>query len=125
FPEALYSLQLFNPALFASNFYFPSFADFILNTISFLWVTVFAFSYKKRMFSPIKNKFVGYSVILYSTLFVILLSYIYSDIFFGLIFNSNINFKVSNLVNLNFTSFLGILMVMLSLLCYYLIIDIL
>ncbi|HTN20416.1 MAG TPA: HAMP domain-containing sensor histidine kinase [Pelobium sp.] len=125
FPEALYSLQLFNPTLFASNFYFPSFADFILNAISFLWVTVFAFSYKKRIFSPINNKFVGYSIIFYCALFIILLSYIYSDIFFGLIFNSNINFKVSNLVNLNFTSFLGILVMMLSLLCYYLIIDIL
>nr|WP_294897111.1 ATP-binding protein [uncultured Pedobacter sp.] len=125
FPEALYSLQLFDPSLFASNFYFPSFADFMLNTISFLWITVFAFSYKKRLFSPIKNKFVGYSAIIYSVLFIILLSYLYSDIFFGLIFNSNINFKVSNLVNLNFISSLGILMIMLALLSYYLIIDIL
>ncbi len=125
FPEAIYSMELFNPTVFASNFYFPSFADFILNTICFLWTIVFAFSYKNRMFNPIKNKFVGYSIIIYSALFIILLSYIYSDIFFGLIFDSNINLKVSNLVNLNFISFLGISMIMFALLAYYLIIDIL
>ncbi len=125
FPEALYSLKLFDPAFYASSFYFPSFADFILNTISFLWIAGFAFSYKKRMFKPIKNKFVGYSIIFYSALFIALLSFFYSKVFFGLIFDSNINFKVSNLVNLNYISFLGILMIMFALLSYYLIIDIL
>ncbi|WP_017257262.1 sensor histidine kinase [Pedobacter arcticus] len=124
FPEAVYSLKLFDPTLFASNFYFPSFADFILNTISFLWVTVFAFSYKKQLFKPIKNRFVGFSIIIYGVLFIATLSYIYTDIFFGLIFNSNINLKVSNIVNLSFLSFLSIFMIMLALLAYYLIIDI-
>lgn len=125
FPHAIYSLKLFDPAIFASSFYFPSFADFVLNTICFLWVAVFAFSYKKRMFSIITNKFVGYSIIAYSAILVSLLSHVYSDVFFGLIFNSNINLKVSNLVNLNFISFFAIAMVMLALLAYYLIVDIL
>lgn len=123
FPEALYSLKLFDPALYASSFYFPSFADFILNIISFLWVAIFAFSFKKKLFKPINNKFVGYSIICYSAIIIALLSFLYSEVFFGLIFNSTINFKVSNLVNLNFISFLGILMMMLALLAYYLIID--
>lgn len=125
FPDALYSLKLFNPTLFASNFYFPSFADFILNIISFSWVSIFAFSYKRKLINLIHNKFIAYSIIVYGSLFIVFLSYAYSDIFFGLIFNSNINFKVSNLINLNFVSLVGILMMMLALLCYYLWIDIL
>ncbi len=125
FPDALYSLKLFNPALFASNFYFPSFADLILNVISFSWLSVFAFSYKNQLLKPLKNKFVAYGIIVYGALFIVLLSFIYSNAFFGLIFNSNMNFKVSNLVNLNFVSFIGILMTMLALLCYYLWIDLL
>ncbi|HEX7367669.1 MAG TPA: HAMP domain-containing sensor histidine kinase [Pelobium sp.] len=125
FPEALYSLKLFDPEIFASNFYFPSFADFVLNVISFLWITLFVFSYKNAIFKPIKNKFVGYSAIIYSAIFIAALSFFYANAFFSLIFDSTINFKVSNLVNLNFISYLGIFVIMLALLAYYLVIDIL
>ncbi|RKD19070.1 histidine kinase [Pelobium manganitolerans] len=125
FPPALYSLHLFNPALFASNFYFPSFADLLLNVFFLLWFVAFAYSYKNRLFKPIKNKFIGLCIFIYSAFFIALLSFVYSDVFFGLVFNSNINFKVSNLINLNYLSFLGIFAVMVALLCYYLMIDLL
>ncbi|MBD3748006.1 MAG: GHKL domain-containing protein [Sphingobacteriales bacterium] len=125
FPEALYSLELFNPSIYASSFYFPSFADFCLNIIAILWVIVFIHSYKNKIFRHIKSPWLGYPILVYGAIFVIFLSYAYSDVFFGLIFNSNINFKVSNLVNLNWLSFLGIFMLMLGILSYYLVIDVL
>lgn len=125
FPEALYSLELFNPSIYASSFYFPSFADFCLNIIAILWVIVFIHSYKNKIFRHIKSPWLGYPILIYGTIFIIFLSYAYSDIFFGLVFNSNINFKVSNLINLNWLSFLGIFMLMLGILSYYLIIDVL
>lgn len=125
FPEALYSLEIFNPSIYASSFYFPSFADFCLNIIAILWVIVFIHSYKNKIFRRIKSPWLGFPILVYGVIFIIFLSYAYSDIFFGLIFNSNINFKVSNLVNLNWLSFLGIFMLMLGILSYYLIIDVL
>ncbi|OAQ39237.1 hypothetical protein A5893_11260 [Pedobacter psychrophilus] len=51
------------------------------------------------------------------------LSHKFSDVFFGLVFNSTINLNVSNLVNLNILSFFGILIIIGGLLIYYLIID--
>ncbi len=125
FPDAIYSLKLFDPAIYASNFYFPSFADLCLNVVMLLWVMVFIYSYKNKIFRFINNPWVGYPILFYGVILLTILSFSYSDIFFGLIFNSNINFKVSNLVSLNWLSYFGILILMTALLCYYLIIDIL
>ena len=125
FPEAVYSLQIFDPTVYASNFYFPSFADLAINIIAILWAVIFIHSYKNKIFKPITNLLIGYACIFYGALFIALVSMFYSDVFFGLIFNSNINFKVSNLISLNFISFLGIIILMLALLGYYLIFDIL
>ncbi len=125
FPDAIYSLELFKPNIYASSFYFPSFADLLLNIITILWIVVFIYSYKNKFLKPIQNPWLGYPILIYAGLFIVFLSYAYSNVFFGLIFNSNINFKVSNLVNLNWLSFLGILMIMLGLLSFYIIVDIL
>lgn len=125
FPEALYSLELFNPNIYASNFYFPSFADLGLNVLTLLWIVIFIHSYKLKIFKPINNPWMGYPILIYGIIVAIIVSYLYSDIFFGFVFNSNINFKVSNLINLNWISLVGVLILMLALLAYYLIIDIL
>lgn len=125
FPEAVYSLQIFNPTIYASNFFFPSFADLAINIIAILWIVIFIYGYKVDIFKPITNKWMGYICMVVGVIFVIIVSIFYSDVFFGLIFNSNINFKVSNLISLNFISFLGIIILMLALLAYYLMFDIL
>ena len=125
FPEALYSLELFNPAIYSSNFYFSSFADLALNTVFWLWIILFIFNYKHQIFKPINKKWVGYSFLIAATILIITVSYLYADIFSDLVLNSIINFKVSNLVNLTWLSFLGIAILMLALLAYYLLIDIL
>lgn len=125
FPEAVYSAQIFDPTIYASNFYFPSFPDLAVNIIVILWIVIFIYSYKTKIFKPVKNQWVGYACIIYGFLFMAWVSMFYSDIFFGLIFNSNINFKVSNLINLNLISFLGIVILMIALLAYYLMLDIL
>lgn len=125
FPDALYSLNLFDPGIFASNFIFPSFADLCLNLLSILWSLVFLHSYKNKIFKTIENPWIGYPLLLYGTILLIYLSFLFSDVFFGLIFNSNINFKVSNLISLNWLSFLGIIILMVGLLSYYIIIDVL
>ena len=125
FPDALYSLELFNPNIYASNFFFPSFADLGLNVIVLLWIVLFIHSYKHKIFRKINSPWLGYPVLIISIILIAALSYFYSDVFFGFVFNSNINFKVSNLISLNWISFSGILILMLALFAYYLIIDIL
>jgi hypothetical protein len=65
FPEAVYNLHIFDPTIYASNFYFPSFADLAINIIVILWVVIFIHSYKVKIFKPIKNKWIGYVSIIY------------------------------------------------------------
>lgn len=125
FPQALYTLEIFNPAIYASNNVFPSLADLALNIIFCLWITVFLYSYKENLFKPINIKWLGYLLITVFAGIIAFLSYTLSDIFFGLVFNSNINFKVTNLVNLNGWSILGILILLITLLTYYLILEVL
>lgn len=125
YPEALYTLEIYSPTVYASSNIFPSLADLGLNVIASLWIIMFVYSYKEKLFRPIKNNIAGYLLIIVCAGIIAFLSYILSDIFFGLVFNSNINFKVTNLVNLNGWSILGILILLITLLTYYLILEIL
>ncbi|MRX47643.1 sensor histidine kinase [Pedobacter puniceum] len=125
FPDALYNLDIFSPRIYASNYYFPSLADYGLNILLALWFTIFVFSYKEKIFKPIHNLWFGYPILIYAAFFIALLSNILSDLFFGLVFNSNINFKVTNIVNLDGWSVIGIGLLLLTLLTYYLIVVIL
>lgn len=125
FPEALYQLEIFSPKIYASSFYFPSLADFGLNIIVALWFIIFLYSYKSQIFKTINNKWLGYPILAYIILVVAFLSYTLSDIFFGLVFNSNINFKVTNLINLDIWSILGIIFLLMTLFTYYLVLEML
>ncbi len=125
FPNAIYSLAYFDPKIYASNFYFPSFADFLINVVCILWLTIFFYSYRNKIFKPIKNVWLGYPVLIYGFIFAIFISHQFSNIFFGLVFNSTINLNVSNLVNLNILSFFGIAIIVGGLLIYYLILELL
>lgn len=125
FPEALYQLEVFSPKIYASSFYFPSLADFGLNIIVALWFIIFLYSYKSQIFKTINNKWLGYPILAYIILVIAFLSYTLSDIFFGLVFNSNINFKVTNLINLDIWSILGIIFLLMTLFTYYLVLEML
>ncbi|MBK0381492.1 HAMP domain-containing histidine kinase [Pedobacter sp. SD-b] len=125
FPNAIYSLAYFDPKIYASSFYFPSFADLIINVFAFLWLIIFFYSYRDKAFKPIKSPWLGYPTLLYGAIFIIFVSYKFSDVFFGLVFNSTINLNVSNLVNLNLLSFLGVMVLIGGLLIYYLLLDLL
>lgn len=125
FPNAIYSLAYFDPKIYASNFYFPSFADLLINVVSILWITIFFYSYRDKIFKPIKNVWLGYPVLIYGFVFALFISRQFSDIFFGLVFNSTINLNVSNLVNLNLLSFFGIAVIIGGLLIYYLVLELL
>ncbi len=121
FPEALYSLEIFNPRIYAANYFFPSIADLGLNIFLSLWVLVFIHNYKSKIIVPVNNRWLGYLVILFSTIILISVSYNLSELLRGLIYHSNINFKVTNILNLNIWTFLGIFILCLALLSYFLI----
>jgi signal transduction histidine kinase len=123
FPLAIYNLEIFDPKIYSYNQILPSLPDILLHVFAVLWVMVFLNTFKGKILKPIDNRWTGYLVIILSILLFILITTISSAIFKSLIFNSNINFNVSNLVNLNRFSVLGLVIIMMGLLIYYLLID--
>ncbi|MFD1629927.1 ATP-binding protein [Pseudopedobacter beijingensis] len=123
FPEAFYNLKLFSPLVYASSYLSPSLGDLGINFFLALWCVIFIYSYKKNIYKPIGNKLYGYVVMTIFALFIIYISYQLSDIFWGLIYNSNINFKVANIINLDVWSLVWIVILLMALLFYYIIIE--
>lgn len=118
-----FNVSLFDPRYYASSSIFPSLGAFLLNIFVLTWFTVYVFSYRHNL--QIKAKKLGSILIL---LCLGLLGYIFSvginNMFEGLIRNSSINFELTNILNLNLYSWLGIAALCFVMLDFYLFLEI-
>lgn len=116
---------IFDPRNYASSFLFPHLGSFILNIVTFTWFIGFLYAFKEHLkipsFGHTKAGSVG--ILLFFGLLLYLVGYAISDVFAGLISNSDINFDVTNILNLNIYSWLGILALCLSVMGLLLLID--
>src|SRR5690606_35856526 len=114
---------LFSPLIYASSNLAPSLGDLVLNFFVALWCIIFIYSYKHEIYRPIKNKVIGYTVLAVSALLITYVAYQLSSVFWGLVYNSVINFKVANLINLDIWNTIWILVLLMALLLFYLIVE--
>lgn len=118
---------IFDPRNYASSFWFPHLGSFILNVIAFTWLIGYLYAFKDRLKLPV----FGYTragavvILVIFGFFLYLVSLGMSTVFSGLIVNSNINFDLANILNLNVYSWLGILALCLSMMGLFLFIDLL
>jgi len=120
-----FELEIFNPKYFASNYFFPSIGEFLLNILAFTWILAFIYAYRFQIVSvklPI-NKFVSYLIFIALGLFVCTAGYITNELFFGLISNSNINFEVGQILNSGWLNYLGLVIFCLAILNLFLLIS--
>ncbi len=120
-----FDIEIFNPKYYASNYLFPSIGDFLLNILIFLWFISFIYTYRfelKIVTKPL-NKFFSYPVFLILGALVCIAGYQMNELFDGLVTNSNINFDVTNVLNLTWLSWLGIIIFCLTALSLYLLIE--
>lgn len=120
-----FDVEIFNPKYYASNYFFPSIGEFLLNVLSFTWFLSFVHSYRFQLLQtrePISKLF---SCILFILIgfAVCTVAFATNELFFGLVTNSNINFEVTNILNSNWLSWLGIIIFCFSVLNIYLLID--
>jgi len=120
-----FEIEIFNPKFYASNYFFPSIGEFFLNVLSITWILAFIHSYRFQIMHT--EKPFGKLI---SSLFFVIIAFIVcaaalatNDLFFGLITNSNISFDVTNVLNSNWLSWLGVIIFCFSILNLYLIID--
>lgn len=107
-----FNLELFNPSIYAQSDFLPSLGDFLLNILAITWICLFAYTHRKKLTIPIwASKSTGLSLVVHLVLLLILsaIAFLTDEVFFGVIDNSKINFDLTNIINLSFTSFICIL----------------
>ncbi len=106
-----FNLEIFSPTIYAQSDLLPSLGDLLLNVIALTWIILFI--YKQRF----KYKLPQWSVqsklasIIFHVLAILLLSYfgfLFNSTFSGLIYNSKINFDITNIINLGWISWVSI-----------------
>lgn len=116
---------VFDPATYASSFISPSLGALFLNAISLTWVMAYAFSYRFKLQISKESVTRFQSIVLFILFGVLIYLFSISIVvtFRGLISNSSINFDVTNILNLNLYSWIGIITLCFMLLNLYLFIE--
>lgn len=120
-----FDIEIFNPKYYASDYFFPSLGEFLLNVLSFTWILAFIHSYRFRILQTEKplGKLLSCTIFILVGFIVCAVAFATNGLFYGLVSNSNISFDVTNVLNFNWLSWLGILIFCFSTLNLYLIID--
>jgi two-component system nitrogen regulation sensor histidine kinase NtrY len=122
-----FDLSIFSPAIYAESFFLPSLGDFLLNVLALTWVSLFIYTNKEKYVLPAwlrNNKAAG--LVFHGVLLLILavIAFLINEVFFGLIYNSKINFDITNIINLSWLSWVCIVVLCLVWFNVYLIINI-
>lgn len=118
---------LFDSRNFASSFLFPHLGGFLLNIIAFTWFIGYLYTFRKHLHMPaIARTKVGSILMIFILGAVIYgVSYAMTNVFSGLVTNSDINFDVTNIMDLSFYSWIGIFALCLSMMSLLLLVDLL
>ena len=120
-----FDIEIFNPQYYASDYFFPSIGEFLLNVLSFTWILAFIHAYRFKILHtrrPI-GKTWTYIAFIVTGFIVCIAGFASNQLFYGLVTDSNINFNVANILNSDWLSWLGILIFCFSMLNLYLLID--
>ena len=124
-PDFTYRLDVFNPEFYTADVVFPSLGDFCINIFFLSWFAAFLYARRHQLVKNVPGTFVGYFVLTVGILVLVIISTAFLHLFYGLTVNSKINFDVNNVLNLSFFSMLGVLMVCLAFMIFYLLNEVL
>lgn len=123
--DGYFNLNIFHPKYYASSYLFPSLGDFLLNVLALTWLIGYIYSYRNeirlsgRLWKPWTN-YMAFGLML---AIIYLGGYIIDKLFYGLITNSSISFDVSNVLNLNWLSWVGLCIFCFLALNFYFLIE--
>jgi two-component system, NtrC family, nitrogen regulation sensor histidine kinase NtrY len=116
--------EIFNPRNYTSSSLFPSLGDFCINIVCVCWFVTFIYRHKDKLLKHIYNKIAGYLIVITCVFVLAISASALLRLFYGLVFYSNINFDVNNVLNLSVFSILGVIMLCFSFLIFYLLTEI-
>ncbi len=124
-PSIIYSEVIFHPELFgdATSFWLPSLGDLLINAILILHLSYFIYKhcFNEAVFSLPKSWEKPFAVIILLCLFWF--SWLVNRLFTGLIHDSKIPFDFSSLFDLSFYSLVGLAIIFLLFLSFFLVSD--
>lgn len=106
-----FGLDIFSPTIYGESFFLPSLGDFLLNVISITWILLFIYTYKDKYRFPERistNKLAGLLIHGVMLLIFASLAFLIDRVFSGLVYNSKINFDITNIINLGWASWVSI-----------------
>lgn len=106
-----FNLEIFSPSIYAESDFLPSLGDLLLNVIAITWVGLFAYVHRYQYHFPAwvtQSKLLAVLFHLLSILILAYMGFLIDDVFFGLIYNSKINFDITNIVNMGWISWTSI-----------------
>ncbi len=122
-----FNSEIFNPVIYAESDLLPSLGDLLNNTLAVTWILTFIYVHRKKYRWPqfiANNKPVVYLLAMVFLSIIWWLGILTEDIFFGLIYNSKIEFNINNIVNLSYISWICILILCLFWLNIYMLIHV-
>lgn len=124
--DTYFNLPLFDTRHFSAGYFFPSLGDFLLNAIMVSWFLAFIYSYRYEIQLAEKpvSKLGGALIFILLGIIIYLIAYQQNEIFYQLVTLSDINFDVTNILNLNPYSWLGILLMCIAIFNIYLLLEI-
>lgn len=111
-------INLFDPAIYASNFLHPSLGDLLINALLLFWlISFYKFNHKPKHPKNITKKdeiFAYLNLVLLSIIYLIIVAIIRS-----LILDSKVSFDVTNVLSLNYFSIISFIILGLLMLIFY------
>ncbi|WP_316807590.1 HAMP domain-containing sensor histidine kinase [Pedobacter agri] len=106
-----FPLDLFDPRIYSESFLMPSLGDFLLNVFTLTWLLLFMYNHKEQYkFGTWIRKSKVLGIIIHGLFLGLIatIAYFSDEVFFGLIYNSKINFEIINILKLSGTSWVSI-----------------
>ncbi len=112
--------ELFDPAIYGSNFILKSLGDLLLNLLLLLWVLFFIHRYQPVQTVRVKQNIV---IAFLLAVFIYSVTVLLGSVVKSLINDSQISFHVTNFFSLNVYSFIGFIVLACITLSFYLIVQ--
>jgi two-component system nitrogen regulation sensor histidine kinase NtrY len=107
-----FTLKIFDPVIYGESFFMPSLGDFLLNTISLTWMVLYIYTNKDKYRLPVflcRHKFAGFLTSFLMLFIFSAIAFLLDRVFSGLVYNSKINFDITNIINLDWANWISII----------------
>jgi two-component system nitrogen regulation sensor histidine kinase NtrY len=112
-PFNLHTLKFFDPRLYASSKFLPSFGDLCINALCFLWIVVFLTRHTpyKDYFKKLRSPWVRVPIAVGLSITLLAYVFFFVDVIRSLVIDSSISFDVTHFYGIDIYTIYGLLII--------------